>query len=248
MLLTAGAFGLGGNSPPGAANASALSTTGFYAAGGASATNFFDNYSPLIMVHRTPTAGAQIQPTTSGRLAVRGTGGSSWTAWNEMWSTGNTTVDTNNFIKKASPIARLTNDVGEMQNDFAVDEQHIISGLVSVNAEAEGVSADKAATGVYVVKGASGMADEGWTLEVPQDINGNRLCFVELATDKEGVITVSVFKRRFDVDSAMIVAGEPMDIPEGRWIDLRLQMPEDSAWNTRMREMEQAAEGEEQTS
>ncbi|WP_338491329.1 hypothetical protein VRB95_15845 [Erwinia aphidicola] len=55
---------------------------------------------------------------------------------------------------------------------------------------------------------------------------------------------MSVFKRRFDVDSAMIVAGEPMDIPEGRWIDLRLQMPEDSAWNTRMREMGQAAEGE----
>lgn len=241
VLLTAGAFGLGGNSPPGAANASSLSTTGFYAAGGASATNFFDNYSPLIMVHRTPTAGAQIQPTTSGRLAVRGTGGSIWTAWNEMWSTGNTTVDTNNFIKKASPIARLTNDVLEMQDDFAVDEQHIISGLVSVNAEAEGVIAEKAGRGIYLVKGAVGMADEGWTLEVPQDINGNRLCFVELATDKEGVITVSVFKRRFDVDSAMIVAGEPMDIPEGRWIDLRLQMPEDSAWNTRMREMEQAA-------
>lgn len=247
-VLTVGAFGLGGNSPPGAANASALFTTGFHAAGGASATNFFDNYSPLIMVHRTPTAGAQIQPTTSGRLAVRGTGGSSWTAWNEMWSTGNTTVDTNNFIKKASPIARLTNDVLEMQDDFAVDEQHIISGLVSVNAEAEGVIAEKAGRGIYLVKGAVGMADEGWTLEVPQDINGNRLCFVELGTDKEGVITVSVFKRRFDVDSAMIVAGEPMDIPEGRWIDLRLQMPENSAWNIRMREMEQAAEGEEQNS
>ena len=128
----------------------------------------------------------------------------------------NTTVDTNNFIKRASPIARLTNDVSQMQPDFAVDEQHIVAGLVSVNAEAEGVSAEKSAVGVYRVKGAVGLADEGWTLEVPQDINGNRLCFVELDTDKEGVITVSVFKRRFDVDSAMIVAGEPMDIPDGR--------------------------------
>lgn len=166
----------------------------------------------------------------------------------ELWTSRNTTVDTNNFIKKASPIARLTNDVSQMQPDFAVDEQHVVAGLVSVNAEAEGVTAERISTGVYLVKGAVGMADEGWTLEVPQDINGNRLCFVELSTDKEGVIKVSVFKRRFDVDSAMIVAGEPMDIPEGRWIDLRLQMPGCSAWNTRMREMEQSAQGEEQTS
>lgn len=166
----------------------------------------------------------------------------------KLWTDRNTTVDTNNFIKRASPIARLANDVSQMQPDFAVDEQHVVAGLVSVNAEAEGVSAEKTATGIYKVKGAVGLADEGWTLEVPQDINGNRLCFVELDTDKEGAITVSVFKRRFDVDSAMIVAGEPMDIPEGRWIDLRLQMPEDSAWNTRMREMEQSAQGEKQTS
>ncbi|MBD8168625.1 phage tail fiber protein [Erwinia persicina] len=195
---------------------------------------------------------AQLYMNTSGAVWARFSTTTSaidtTTPWSTMWSTANTTIDTNNFIKRASPIARLTNDVSQMQPDFAVDEQHIVAGLVSVNAEAEGVSAEKSAVGVYRVKGAIGLADEGWTLEVPQDINGNRLCFVGLSTDKEGVITVSVFKRRFDVDSAMIVAGEPMDIPEGRWIDLRLQMPEDSAWNTHMREMEQAAEGEEQTS
>lgn len=195
---------------------------------------------------------AQLYMNTSGAVWARFSTTTSaidtTTPWSTMWSTANTTIDTNNFIKRASPIARLTNDVSQMQPDFAVDEQHIVAGLVSVNAEAEGVSAEKTAVGVYQVKGAVGLADEGWTLEVPQDINGNRLCFVELNTDKEGVITVSVFKRRFDVDSAMIVAGEPMDIPEGRWIDLRLQMPEDSAWNTRMREMSQAAESEEQNS
>lgn len=195
---------------------------------------------------------AQLYMNTSGavwaRFSTTTTAVDTTTPWSTMWSTANTTIDTNNFIKRASPIARLTNDVSQMQPDFAVDEQHIVAGLVSVNAEAEGVSAEKISTGVYQVKGAVGLADEGWTLEVPQDINGNRLCFVELATDKEGVITVSVFKRRFDVDSAMIVAGEPMDIPERRWIDLRLQMPEDSAWNTRMREMEKSAEGGESTS
>lgn len=39
-----------------------------------------------------------------------------------------------------------------------------------------------------------------------------------------------------DVVSAMIVAGEPMDIPDGRWIDLRLDMPTDSIWNRKQAE------------
>lgn len=195
----------------------------------------------------TPTVNALVWDNVGAVFAKRTTSTTNF-SWVKIYSEANTTVDTNNFIKRASPIARLTNDVSQMQPDFAVDEQHIVAGLVSANAEAEGVSAERVSTGVYQVKGAVGLADEGWTLEVPQDINGNRLCFVELDTDKEGVITVSVFKRRFDVDSAMIVAGEPIDIPEGRWIDLRLQMPENSAWNTRMREMEQAAEGGEKTS
>lgn len=60
---------------------------------------------------------------------------------------------------------------------------------------------------------------------MPQDVNGNRLCFVSANTGKDGTIYVKVSKRRFDIDTAAIVAGEPMDIPEGRWIDLRLAMP-----------------------
>lgn len=250
-LMAVNAFGLGGVTPPAPTDFTNKNETGFYrvtssagslpssGANYACAAFFYDANNRVHMGFRL---GGQIG------FFIRGRVGGNFLPPLEVWTTANTTVDTNNFIKKASPIARLTNDVSAMQDDFAIDERHIINGLVSVNEEAEGVSAEKTATGIYKVKGAVGLADEGWTLEVPQDINGNRLCFVELDTDIEGVITVSVFKRRFDVDSAMIVAGEPMDIPEGRWIDLRLQMPEDSAWNTRMREMEQAAEGEEQSS
>lgn len=252
-LLRVGSFGIGAPGQALAVSATSLLNFVFKAGIGQFYRNAFDTaYGFAYGASIVATAG----DTYTNICAGYGGAGVRVTAGNatndgvvyDLWTSRNTTVDTNNFIKRASPIARLTNDVSQMQDDFAVDEQHVVAGLVSVNAEAEGVSAEKTAVGVYQVKGAIGLADEGWTLEVPQDINGNRLCFVELATDKEGVITVSVFKRRFDVDSAMIVAGEPMDIPEGRWIDLRLQMPEDSAWNTRMREMEQAAEGEELTS
>ncbi|MEE4407813.1 MULTISPECIES: phage tail fiber protein [unclassified Serratia (in: enterobacteria)] len=78
---------------------------------------------------------------------------------------------------------------------------------------------------VYKVTGSLGFAEEGWNIEVPQDVNGNRLCFVETSTGKDGTIYVKVSKRRFDIDTAAILAGDPMDIPAGRWIDLRLEMP-----------------------
>ncbi|MGQ6063023.1 phage tail fiber protein, partial [Serratia sp. IR-2025] len=40
-----------------------------------------------------------------------------------------------------------------------------------------------------------------------------------------GEIIVRVSKRKVDFGTATVIAGEPMDIPEGRWIDLRLEMP-----------------------
>lgn len=243
-----GDFGLGLASPTEVPRWETNSTTEFVniapGAGNGCPTN--DGYYGLRLSRSTSYSTVEAW-VSSGALKkhFRKTIGGAAGAWYEFWTTANTTVDTNNFIKRASPIARLSDDVSKMQDDYDDSDGFRISGLASVNAEAEGVSAEKSATGVYLVKGSNGLSSEGWTMEVPQDINGNRLCFVELTTDKEGVITVSVFKRRFDVDSAMIVAGEPMDIPEGRWIDLRLQMPEDSAWNTRMREMDQAAKSEE---
>ncbi|WP_338491332.1 hypothetical protein VRB95_15850 [Erwinia aphidicola] len=182
QMLSVGDFGLGAYGVP-LDNANGGRISAIYAATGASSINFFDAYSAILTICRNGSVASQLQPTTDGRLALRGCNSGIWTNWYEVWSTRNTTVDTNNFIKRASPIARLTNDVSQMQDDFAVDEQHVVAGLVSVNAEAEGVSAEKTAVGVYQVKGAIGLADEGWTLEVPQDINGNRLCFVELATD-----------------------------------------------------------------
>jgi hypothetical protein len=155
------------------------------------------------------------------RTRVRAPSG--WGSWVAMWHTGNTSVDANGFIKKASPIARLTNHPDKMQSDFL--DGFTLSGLVAVNPEATGVTAVKVATGVYEVTGSLGFSLEGWTVEIPQDVNGNRLCFVATEVDHDGKITVLVSKRRFDIDTAAIVAGDPMDIPDGRWIDLRINMP-----------------------
>ncbi|WP_192958242.1 pyocin knob domain-containing protein [Serratia fonticola] len=140
-----------------------------------------------------------------------------------LWTTGNTTVDSNGFIKKASPIARLSSNPEKMPDEYL--DGFTLSGLAAVNGEAAGVTAERVSVGVYKVTGSLGFALEGWNIEVPQDVNGNRLCFVATEAAEDGTITVKVSKRRFDIDTAAIVAGEPMDIPEGRWIDLRLEMP-----------------------
>ena len=63
-------------------------------------------------------------------------------------------------------------------------------------------------------------------VEVPQDANGNRLCVLETEQADDGTITVRTFSKRIDPDTGDVVADQPMDIPEGRWIDLRLSMPE----------------------
>ncbi|EMC4332172.1 hypothetical protein QMS76_05560 [Cronobacter sakazakii] len=172
------------------------------------------------------------------RIPIRAADGFSYLTTYKIWNQRNTTVDGNGFIKQASPIARLTSYPEIMPPTFT-DGGFSLAGVAAVNLEAEGVTAERVDTGVYRVSGAFGIHPDGWTIEIPQDNNGNRLCFVETDVAADGVITVSVFKRRFDIDTAMIVAGDPMDIPPGRWIDLRLEMPVDSIFNQKMN----AAEG-----
>ncbi|MFX5888428.1 phage tail protein, partial [Acinetobacter baumannii] len=47
---------------------------------------------------------------------------------------------------------------------------------------------------------------------------------VEYSTLENGDLSIKTYKRKFDVEKAAIVADleNPLDIPEGRWIDIRL--------------------------
>ncbi|MDV0597687.1 MULTISPECIES: phage tail protein [unclassified Enterobacter] len=216
-MLQVNSFGLGATNSNILSNANLAPATGFWGGSGQANTNFFDPFAPLMHMFRSPTTYTQIQVGMDARLAVRAFNGTSLAGWRVFWSDGNTTVDTNGFIKRASPVIKLYG-----------------TGMVECNEEAEGVTASREAEGVYRVTGSLGLNPEGWTVEIPQDINGNFLCFVDIKTSDDGMLTVSVFRRRFDVETAMIIAGDPMDIPEGRWIDLRLEMPADSLFNQRM--------------
>lgn len=146
-----------------------------------------------------------------------------------FWSERITTVDGNGFIKRASPIVRVA-EAGEAMPENFGEGNFIVGDFCAVNDEAEGVTVTKIETGVYEISGTNGLYPEGWTIEIPQDENGNRLCFASVTYENTKLI-LKINKRKFDVETAMTIAGDPMDIPAGRWVDLRVSMPEYSVFN-----------------
>lgn len=118
-----------------------------------------------------------------------------------FWGSRNTTVDTNGFIKEASPIVRLFSD-------------HI-----KANDEAQDVKFYRVSEGYYKLETQRDLASSGWAVEVPKDFNGNILVYIEIEKVEDGFL-VSTFKPSYKNGKA--VAGSVSDIPDGRWVDLRL--------------------------
>lgn len=147
----------------------------------------------------------------SNRFYLRGNvlNGSGWRTPVLIRHSGNTSVDSNGFIKAASPIIKLFADKIELNDE--VQQQNI--------------EFEKLGVGDYLIKGSSGFAQEGWYIETPKDANGNALFSVIYTTLENGDISVKTYKKKFDFETVSIVADldNPVDITENRWIDLRLQ-------------------------
>lgn len=164
------------------------------------------------------------------------------TPWRTVWSSNNTTVDSNGFIKRASPIININPD-----------------GTFTTNDESEGATVTRVAQGEYLIEGVLGFnSDAGWGgvdggIEIPLDVNKQPLIWVNSKVNKDGSILVKTYHRthpnapefaRNDIDG--FNDGNPIDIPDGRFISVRVQMPEQSIYNVRMREMEEAQKAEEE--
>ncbi|WP_109850070.1 hypothetical protein [Proteus sp. CA142267] len=154
----------------------------------------------------------------------------------EILTTSTTTVDSNGFIKRASPIIDINPD-----------------GTFTTNDESEGATVTRVAQGEYLIEGVLGFnADAGWGgidggIEIPLDVNKQPLIWVNSEVNENGSILVKTYHRthpnapkfaRNDIDGYS--DGDPIDIPDGRFISVRVQMPEQSLYNVRMREMEEA--------
>ncbi|WP_218048116.1 hypothetical protein [Proteus mirabilis] len=159
-----------------------------------------------------------------------------------LYSTVNTTVDSNGFIKRASPVININPD-----------------GTFTTNDESEGATVTRVAQGEYLIEGVLGFnSDAGWGgvdggIEIPLDVNKQPLIWVDSKVMEDGSILVRTYHRthpnapkfaRNDIDGYK--DGDPIDIPDGRFISVRVQMPEQSIYNVRMREMEEAQKAEEE--
>lgn len=210
-VMTVGAFGLGTASNAGDA---VLTSAQLDALRGLRNDRVLSAYATAVGV---PTGGsvltigfggdnvAQLFISVTGtrtRLLMRHASTAGWIGWQEMRTSSNTTVDSNGFLKAASPILRLFGD-----------------GSVEEPVQPTGADVSRLGVGSYRITGTLGLAQSGWQVEVPRDFNGNNLCFVDIGM-AGGALTVQVSEPVWD--NGRWIAGDPIDVPDGRWIDIRL--------------------------
>nr|WP_318532322.1 phage tail protein [Escherichia coli] len=156
----------------------------------------------------------------------------------EFYTTLNTTKASDGTLKAASPIARIVNSQADNQRKDVDEEGFTWCGCGTANAEAEGINISRLDTGVYVLTGSAGLASEGWQLLPPMDPGGmGELGIVEAEQTESGGLTIRLFRRKYMLTEAgemVKTKGEPIDVPANSWIDVRLDMPESSIWNTRL--------------
>ncbi|MEQ5752390.1 hypothetical protein ABN357_15050 [Providencia rettgeri] len=173
------------------------------------------------------------------------TGADTTSIWYEIYSTKNTTKDSNGNLKAASPVVKL----------FADD--------IELNEESEGVEMEHLGIGHYLIKGVVGFnADGAWGINngfvIPQDHNGKNMVLIDYEVRPDGDIEVFVFHQQnadmperfqnkrikhFDEEGVPVYFEnyEPCDVPESRWIDMRVEMPPNSLYNQKQAEAERLA-------
>ena len=133
----------------------------------------------------------------------------------------NTTVDSNGFIKIASPIVKIKGD-----------------GSAEFNMESEGCIVTRDDIGVYTIKGCLGLnSDAAWGgadggFEIPIDINKQPRIWLDYSVKSDGSVTIRTYHRthpnspefaRNEIEG--FLDGDPIDIPDGCFVSVRVQMP-----------------------
>ncbi|EMN5402676.1 phage tail protein [Enterobacter hormaechei] len=162
----------------------------------------------------------------------------SFNAWRKVYDDGNTTKASDGTLKAASPVARIVKSQEECQRTDIDESGFVWCGCGTANAEAEGIKISRLDVGVYILTGSDGLASEGWQLLPPMDPGGmGEMGVVEAEQTESGGLTIRLFKQKYMLSDGVEIVktkGEPMDVPVNSWIDVRLDMPDDSAFNQRI--------------
>lgn len=176
----------------------------------ADAGDVLQQYSPSLYMKTQDTNIVVSFGVLSGDVKVAGwtDGSSDFITKYFMRTSSNTTVDANGFLKSASPIVKVFADKIELNDE----------------AQQQNITFEKLGVGDYLIEGSSGFAQEGWYIETPKDANGNLLVAVVYEQLENGDISVKTYDYMLNKKGRIVADTEtPLDIPESRWIDLRLQ-------------------------
>lgn len=217
-LMEVGAFGLG----RGFVTKSSVepTATGFYYIAGTTNTYGGGNFL-LEATYTDNIKGFRISNKSyTNDFYLHGSAGASTNELREgakIWHSGNATKDANGFLKASSPIIQVFSDKVELNGE----------------AEDQNVTYKKNGIGDYTITTVSGLSTDGWYIELPKDMNGNPKVAVTLQ-ETNGVISLKSYKRIFSMETFTFEPDldSPLDIPDTRWIDLRLneipvEMPDD---------------------
>lgn len=190
------------------------------------ARNYPEPTAGTLFVTRSAWGGQQMYITRKNVMYLRATSGvwngsGPWNPWSKVYTAANTTVDTNGFIKTASPIVKVFGD-----------------GNSELNYESEGAKTTRVSEGVYLIEGVLGLnSDPAWGgtdggFEIPTDRNKQPRLWIDYEVQKNGSILLSTFHRvhhnspkfaQNTIDG--YTDGDPIDIPEDSFISVRVEMP-----------------------
>ena len=255
--MQVGAFGLGGDTLT-VSDTSLLATFQTLTARGSSFARtdtplyVIPSYSPAVFIKTRDTYALLCINYRNGTLSTVTTTQSDMAnqlfQTNTIYGTANTTKASDGTLKAASPVARIVASQEACQRADIAEDGFSWCGCGTANAEAEGISLSRLDVGVYVLTGSAGLASEGWQLLPPMDPGGmGELGVVEAEQTDNGELTIRLFKRKYmlnDEGEIVKTKGAAMDVPSNSWIDVRLDMPENSVWNQRQKAAVDAAENE----
>lgn len=164
----------------------------------------------------------------------------------KVYSTANTTKASDGTLKAASPVARIVKSQEFSTRTDVAEVGFEWCGSGACNAEAEGITISRLDIGVYSLTGSLGLATEGWQLLPPRDPQGSGdLGIVEAEQTESGGITIRLYKRKYmlsEEGEIELTKGAAIDVPANSWIDVRLAMPENSAWHSSQKAAQESAE------
>ncbi len=134
--------------------------------------------------------------------------------WYDIKTTRNTTIDSNGFIKAASPIVSLYADKIELNDE----------------AQQQSIEFEKLGTGDYLIKNSTGFSNDGWYIEQPKDANSNVYHAVVHEQLENGDISIKTYECKLnEIGQAVADLEKPVDIKADRFITLRLnELPQDT--------------------